>query len=93
MWAASLFQPKLMRVAQPASAAGTPIASRTGDRCTFPDEQAAPALIQTPARSNAMTCVSAGTPGIEMHVVLPILAAFTPKTLAPGEIWTRENST
>ena len=36
-----LFQPRLMRIAQPASAAGTPIASRTGDRCTFPDEQAA----------------------------------------------------
>ncbi|MDP3239367.1 MAG: hypothetical protein Q8M69_02965, partial [Reyranella sp.] len=72
-----LFQPRLIRIAQPASAAGTPIASRTGDRCTFPDEQAAPALMQTPARSNAMTCVSAGTPGIEMHVVLAILGVFT----------------
>jgi len=66
----TVFQPQLILIAVSDSAGSTPMADRTADRVTLPDEQAAPALTQTPARSSAMTWVSAFTPGIEMHVVL-----------------------
>ena len=50
-------------MAQSASRGATPIASSTGLRRTLPDEQAAPALTITPARSSAITCVAAGNAG------------------------------
>src|SRR6185369_11720949 len=56
-------RPRLMRMAVPARAGGAPIAARTWLSRTLPDEQAAPALTMTPARSSAITCVAAGTPG------------------------------
>ena len=52
--------PRLTRIALPAMPAGTPIAASTWDGPTLPDEQAAPALTATPARSSAMIWVSAG---------------------------------
>ena len=55
---AVLRQPRLMRMALPAVAASAPMARRTCDGCTFPDEQAEPALTATPARSSAITCSS-----------------------------------
>ena len=66
----TVFHPQLILIAVSDSEGSTPIADRTDDRVTFPEEQAAPALTQTPARSSAITCVSAFTPGIDMHVVL-----------------------
>ena len=72
------FQPRLMRSAVSATAGDTPMARSTGDRVTLPEEQAAPALTQTPARSSAMTCVSALTPGMEMQVVLGSRATDAP---------------
>ena len=52
------------------------MAASTADRVTLPDEQAAPALTQTPARSSAITWVAAGTPvladeNVEDWLVLP----------------------
>ena len=55
-----------------------PISASTADRVTLPEEQAAPALTQTPARSSAITWVSAFTPGIEMQVVLGSRSALEP---------------
>ncbi len=54
-------QPKLTRSAQAASASLTPIARRTCDGFTLPDEQAEPELTITPSRSSAITAVSAAT--------------------------------
>ena len=73
-----MFQPQLMRIAVSASEASIPIAVRTAERLTLPDEQAEPALTATPARSRAITWVSAFTPGMEMQVVLGSRAAKTP---------------
>ena len=78
------FQPKLILRAVSATAGSIPMASNTGERVTLPDEQAAPALTQMPARSSAITCVSARTPGIDMHVVLGSLAAAFPNIRAAG---------
>src|SRR5262249_36508611 len=66
---AVLRQPALTRMALPASGAA-PIAARTCDALTLPDEQAEPALTATPARSSAITCVSAPTPGMATQIVL-----------------------
>ena len=57
------------------------MAVRTADRVTLPDEQAEPALTATPARSSAMTCVSAVTPGMEMQVVYHLYSVLTPDWL------------
>jgi hypothetical protein len=65
----TVFQPQLILIAVSDSAGSTPMAESTADRVTLPDEQAAPALTQTPAKSRAMTCVSAFTRGMEMQVV------------------------
>ncbi len=74
----TVFQPQLILIAVSDSAGSTPIADSTADRVTLPEEQAAPALTQTPAKSNAMTWVSAFTPGMEMHVVLLSRGAAEP---------------
>ena len=50
----------------------------------LPLEQAEPALTQKPARSKAMTWVSAGTPSIAAHVVLARRRASVPKIIAPA---------
>ena len=50
------------RIAPRASAGSTPMAARTCEGCTFPDEQAEPDDTATPARSKAITAVSARKP-------------------------------
>jgi hypothetical protein len=74
----TVFQPELILSAVSASEGSTPMAVSTAERLTLPDEQAAPALTQTPARSRAMTCVSALTPGMEMQVVFESRCASAP---------------
>ena len=74
----TVLQPQLILSAVSASQGSIPIAKSTAERFTLPDEQAAPALTQTPARSSAMTCVSARTPGMEIQVVLPSLGTAAP---------------
>src|SRR5882724_5466196 len=77
-------QPKLTRIADLASAASTPMASRTWDGAILPEEHAEPALTATPARSSRITCVSLETPGRAMHDVLPRRGTFFPKIRACG---------
>ena len=86
MSAASLCQPTLTRIAVPASAGGTPIAARTCERPTLPDEQAAPALTAMPARSSAMTWTSFAVPAVATHTVFGTRAAFDPRIVAAGAI-------
>ena len=62
------------------------MAKSTAERVTLPEEQAAPADTQMPAKSRAMTWVSARTPGIEMQVVLGNRSADAPWTRAAGAI-------
>src|SRR5262245_50979113 len=78
------FQPKLILMAEPASASSIPMAASTAERCTLPEEQAEPALTQTLARSSAITWDAAETPGIETQVVLGNLLAAEPNTRALG---------
>src|SRR5262249_34248045 len=59
---AAFFQPRLTRIAEAAISGATPMAARTFDGLSLPEEQAAPALTAIPARSRTITWVSAGTP-------------------------------
>ena len=70
--------PRLTRIAEPASPAGTPMAVSTWDGLTLPLEQADPALTAMPARSSAMIWVSLVAPGIDMQVVLATLGEAWP---------------
>src|SRR5918993_1680633 len=56
--------PKLTRIAQLATSVGTPMASRTRLGFMLPDEQALPAEIAIPARSNCTSWLALATPGI-----------------------------
>src|SRR6266702_1038487 len=60
--ASVVLQPRLTRTAPRSSGAETPIAARTWDGCTLPEEQAAPEDTATPSRSKAITAVSALIP-------------------------------
>ena len=77
--------PRLTRTAPRASSCETPIAARTCDGWTLPEEQAAPEDTATPARSKAMTAVSAFTPGKANRVVFGNLSLPAPKITAAGE--------
>ena len=55
-------QPRLTRTAPRRSDGETPMAARTCEGCTLPDEQAAPDDTATPSRSKAIMAVSAFTP-------------------------------
>ncbi len=68
------------------------MAPRTWEAETLPDEQADPEDTATPARSSAITAVSALTPGTEKADVLGSRATFAPKTVTPGEISMSERS-
>ncbi len=57
-------QPKLKRTHSAASAPAMPIACKTWDDRTAPEEQAEPADAATPASSSRTSSVSAATPGI-----------------------------
>ena len=60
-----------------------PIDSSTWLGFTLPDEQAEPALIATPAMSNAITIVSAAFPDAAIQLVLPSRGASRPNTAIP----------
>ena len=71
-------QPRLTRIADAASSAGTPMAVSTWEGFTLPLEQADPALTAIPARSKAMIWVSLVAPGIDTQEVLATLGAARP---------------
>src|SRR6185437_16113200 len=89
--AAVVVQPKLTRIVASAIAGSRPIAARTWLGPTLPDEQAAPALTITPARSNAITWVSAGIPGIASAEVLGRRGTPAPITIASGRAASRRS--
>src|SRR5271165_2492074 len=60
---ASDAHPRLTRTAPCARLGSTPIAARTWDGVTLPEEQADPELTATPARSRPIIKVAAATPG------------------------------
>src|SRR5205814_6580184 len=62
------FQPRLTRTASRCSGPDTPMAARTWDGCTLPDEQAAPDETATSSRSNAITAVSDFMPSTANNV-------------------------
>ena len=64
-----VFQPRLTLSAALARPAGTPIASRTCEGPTLPDEQAEPDETAMPWRSSAMTAVSASKPSSAKQLV------------------------
>src|SRR5271166_562038 len=68
--------PRLTRMAPSARAVGTPIAARTGEADTLPDEQADPEETAIPARSRAIKAVSALAPGTANRVVFGTLSTF-----------------
>src|SRR5260370_21826544 len=77
--------PRLTRTAAPASCGGTPMAASTCEDWTLPEEQAAPADTATPARSKAMTAVSALMPGTAHNVVLGNRSSPAPTITTPLE--------
>src|SRR5690606_30457985 len=83
-WDSVVECPKLARSAPRASPASTPIAARTCDGCTLPEEQAAPDDTATPSKSKAITAVSAFMPGTAKRVVFGSLSAADPKITTSG---------
>ncbi len=81
--------PRLTRSPPRASSGTTPMAARTCEGWTLPDEQAAPDDTATPARSKAITAVSALMPGTANRVVLGRRSAADPKITIPGEAASR----
>src|SRR3546814_14584064 len=84
MSAGVLAQPSETRIAEPASLSLAPMALSTWDGCTLPEEQTATELTATPARSSAMSWVSAGSPASATREVLGSRGAAAPKTLTYG---------
>src|SRR5581483_10793749 len=82
MSASLVLQPRLTRIVQPAISGGSPIACSTWLGPTLPEEQAAPALTITPARSSAITWVSAAMPGSAIAEVFGRRGAAAPTTTA-----------
>src|SRR5262245_66463267 len=66
------------------NAGSAPIAARTCEDWTFPDEQADPDETAIPLRSKAIIAVSAFTAGTANEVVLGSRGAFAPKITACG---------
>src|SRR5712671_5601179 len=69
--------PRLTRTAPRARSAPAPMAARTCEGATFPDEQAAPEDTATPSRSKAITAVSAFMPGKARSVVFGRRSTFS----------------
>ena len=69
MSASVVVQPVDTRIAPRLSSAGMPIAAKTCDRSTFPEEQAEPELTAMPSRSRAIRESSALLPGMAKQVV------------------------
>src|SRR3546814_11827711 len=83
MSAGVLAQPSETRIAEPASLSLAPMALSTWDGCTLPEAQAAPELPATPARSSAMSWVSAGSPASATQEVLGNRGSAASNTLEP----------
>src|ERR1700728_893790 len=81
-----VLQPRLTRTAPRSSAGETPMAARTWEGWTLPDEQAAPEDTAIPSRSKAITAVSALNPSTAKRVVFGSRSAPEPKIAAFGEI-------
>src|ERR1700723_3536510 len=79
-----VLQPKLTRTAPRSSAGETPMAARTWEGWTLPDEQAAPEDTAIPSRSKEITAVSAFMPSAAKRVVFGSRSACAPKVTAPG---------
>src|ERR1700683_1164284 len=79
-----VIQPRLTRTAPRSSVGETPMAARTWEGWTLPDEQAAPDDTAIPSRSKAMIAVSALMPSTANSVVLGSCSAAAPKILAAG---------
>src|SRR5206468_3494094 len=84
MSAAAVAQPRLTRIAEPATSGVAPIARSTCEGLSLPEEQAAPALTATPARSSAITWVSLDSPGRPRQLVLGRRGPAAPNTRASG---------
>ena len=82
--ASVVLQPRLTRTAPRESAGSTPMAAKTLEACTLPDEQADPEDTAIPLRSKAIIAVSALTPGTANKVVLGRRGALAPKITACG---------
>src|SRR5580658_10931168 len=78
-------QPRLTRTAPRSSAGETPMAARTWEGWTLPDEQAAPEDTAIPSRSKEITAVSALSPEAVNRVVFGRRSAPVPKITARGE--------
>src|ERR1700719_3974305 len=84
MSASVVAQPRLKRTAPRVSEVETPMAARTWEGWTLPDEQAAPDDTAMPSRSKEMTAVSAFMPSTAKRVVFGSRWAAAPKITAAG---------
>ena len=84
MSASEVDQPRLSRTAPWASSRPNPMASRTCEGWTLPDEQAEPEDTAIPPRSKPITAVSAFSPGTVNRVVLGRRGASSENTIIPG---------
>ena len=81
-----VFQPMLIRNAHRARSSLTPIAVRTCETDTFPDEQADPDETDTRSRSKAISAVSAEIPGTAKQLVFASRSASSPKIIVDGQM-------
>ncbi len=77
-------RPRLTRIAARATSGSRPMASSTWLAPTLPDEQAAPALTAMPARSSAITSVSAACRARRCTTCWARRGASAPMTTASG---------
>ena len=84
MSASEVDQPRLSRTAPWASSRPNPMAARTCEGWTLPDEQAEPEDTAIPPRSKPITAVSALSPGTVNRVVLGRRGAPPENTIIPG---------
>src|SRR5258705_130967 len=84
MSASEVDQPRLSRTAPCASSLPNPMASRTCEGWTLPEEQAEPDDTAMPPRAKPITAVSALSPGTVNSVVFGRRGAPSENTLAPA---------
>ena len=84
MSASEVDQPRLSRTAPWASSLPNPMAARTCEGWTLPDEQAEPEDTAIPPRSKPITAVSAFSPGTVNRVVLGSRGTPSENTIIPG---------
>src|SRR5882762_2205865 len=78
MSAAVVWRPRLKRRLARASSGGKPMAVRTWDGSTAPEEQAAPVETARPFKSSEMRRASPSTPGKTIFVVFGVRGAAPP---------------